>query len=76
MATTRDIGKFTHQYVAPSDNVAVGFRHYCSRRMRRIRRSLNFTHGHRHRFQKKVLTVEKVTELRYTHTHQHTTCSV
>jgi signal recognition particle subunit SRP68 len=41
------------------------YRHYCSRRMRRIRRLLNFTYGHRHRFQKKVLTVEKVTELRY-----------
>ena len=64
METTRDTGKYMH---ATEFSCGVLWsRHYCSRRMRRIRRSLNFTHGHRHRFQKKVLTVEKVTEIRCT----------
>ena len=72
METTSDTGKRTHTVmfpIAPSLystllSHVLWSRQYCSRRIRRIRLSLNFTHGHRHRFQKKVLTVEKITDVR------------
>ncbi len=37
---------------------------YCSRRLRRMRKALHFTQGHRNRFQKKTITVETVTDAR------------
>ncbi len=40
-------------------------RMYCSRRLRRIRKSLHFVQGHRNRFQKRPVTVEKITDARY-----------
>lgn len=40
------------------------YRNYCSRRVRRLRRSLKFTHG-KHKFQKKNVEVETVTDSRY-----------
>ena len=41
------------------------FRMYCSRRLRRIRKSLHFVQGHRNRFNKKPVTIEKVTDARW-----------
>lgn len=41
------------------------FRLYCSRRLRRIRKSLHFTHGHRNRYHKRPLTASHVTDMRY-----------
>ena len=76
METTRDTGKHTIAYQLAESTIRPYFiamyhaciavterRHYCSRRLRRMRRSLKFTHGHRHRFQKKTLTIDKVTKL-------------
>ena len=39
-------------------------RMYCSRRLKRIRKSLGFTQNHRNRFQKKHITVDKITDIR------------
>jgi len=41
------------------------YRMYCMRRLRRIRHALHFTHGHRHKYQKKVISVDTVTDVRY-----------
>lgn len=38
---------------------------YCSRKLRRIRKSLHFTHGHRNRYQKRPITATIVTTVRY-----------
>ena len=40
-------------------------RMYCSRRLQRIRKALHFTQGHRNRYQKKAITVDKITDARY-----------
>ncbi|XP_064406699.1 signal recognition particle subunit SRP68-like isoform X2 [Halichondria panicea] len=40
------------------------YRMYCSRRLKRIRKSLGFTQNHRNRFQKKHITVDKITDIR------------
>ena len=37
---------------------------YCSRRIRRIRKALHFTQGHRNRYQKKAITIDRVTDAR------------
>ena len=39
-------------------------RMFCTRRLRRIRRSLHFTQGHRNRYHKKTLTTETVGSVR------------
>ena len=41
------------------------YRLYCTRRLRRIRKSLHFTSGHRHRYHKKPLTSNIITDQRY-----------
>ena len=38
---------------------------YCTRRLRRIRKSLGFTQGHRHRYHKRELKKESITEVRF-----------
>ena len=40
-------------------------RMYCSRRLRRIRKSLSFTSGHRHRYSKKPLKAAIINSPRY-----------
>eukprot|EP00050_Salpingoeca_kvevrii_P017301 m.63830 g.63830 ORF g.63830 m.63830 type:complete len:608 (-) comp7484_c0_seq1:48-1871(-) len=42
------------------------YRQYCSRRLQRLRATLNFTSG-KHRYTKRVVTVDKVTEARFLH---------
>jgi signal recognition particle subunit SRP68 len=42
------------------------YRQYCSRRLHRLRRSLNFKHGKK-RYQKKLLTADLVTDERFLH---------
>lgn len=37
---------------------------YCSRRLRRIRKALHFTQGHRNKYQKKTITVDKIIDAR------------
>jgi signal recognition particle subunit SRP68 len=41
------------------------YRLYCSRRLRRIRKSLHFTHGHRNRYHKRPITAAVITDVRY-----------
>ncbi|XP_061191309.1 signal recognition particle subunit SRP68-like [Saccostrea echinata] len=43
------------------------YRSYCSRRIRRIRKSLHFPQGSKHKVQPKKITVEKLTDVRYLH---------
>ncbi|XP_011455290.1 signal recognition particle subunit SRP68 [Magallana gigas] len=43
------------------------YRSYCSRRIRRIRKSLHFPQGNKHKVQPKKITVEKLTDVRYLH---------
>ena len=38
---------------------------YCTRRLRRMRKSLKFTQGHRHRYHKRELKPEIVSEVRF-----------
>lgn len=40
-------------------------RSYCSRRIRRIRKSLHFPQGNKHKVQPKKITVEKLTDVRW-----------
>lgn len=40
---------------------------YCARRLRRIRKALHFTQGHRNRYHKKPLTASTVKDVRYLH---------
>ncbi|XP_048760019.1 signal recognition particle subunit SRP68-like [Ostrea edulis] len=43
------------------------YRSYCSRRIRRIRKSLHFPQGNKHKVQPKKITIEKLTDVRYLH---------
>ncbi|XP_065846752.1 signal recognition particle subunit SRP68-like [Oscarella lobularis] len=41
------------------------YRQYCSRRLRRVRKSLSFVHGSRHRFHQKKLTIDVITDSKF-----------
>merc|ERR1739838_539484 len=41
------------------------YRGYCSRRLRRLRKTLNFTQFSKHRFQKKKVTKEIITDAKF-----------
>ncbi|UYV73507.1 SRP68 [Cordylochernes scorpioides] len=43
------------------------YRSYCARRLRRLRKSLHFVHGSKHKFQAKKVTTENLKDVRYLH---------
>ncbi|GFV92379.1 signal recognition particle subunit SRP68 [Trichonephila clavipes] len=51
------------------------YRSYCSRKLRRIRKSLHFMQASKHRFQSKKLTEETLTDVSYTRAFGYGPCN-